>query len=62
MVQLKKKNVCNAEIKDIEDKIPDKIKLNKITNLATNTTLNAKLNEVKNKIPIITNLATTAAF
>ena len=55
MVQLKK-NVCNAEIKDIEDKIPD------ITNLATNTTLNAKLNEVKNKIPIITNLATTAAF
>ena len=52
----KKKNVCNAEIKDIEDKIPD------ITNLATNTTLNAKLNEVKNKIPIITNLATTAAF
>ena len=29
-------------------------------NLATNTTLNAKINEVKNKIPNITNLATTA--
>ena len=32
------------------------------TNLATNTTLNAKINEVKNKIPNITNLATTAAL
>ena len=37
-----KKDVCNAKIKDIEDKICN------ITNLATNTTLNAKRNEVKN--------------
>ena len=50
-----KKDVCNAKIKNIEDKIPD------ITNLATNTTLNAKINEVKGKIPSITNLATTFA-
>ena len=48
-----KKDVYNAQIKSIEDKIPD------ITNLATNTTLNAKVNEVKNEIPNITNLATT---
>ena len=33
-----KKDVYNAKIKDIEDKIPD------ITNLATNTSLNAKIN------------------
>ena len=33
-----KKDVYNAKIKDIEDKIPD------ITNLAINTTLNAKIN------------------
>ena len=32
-----KKDVHNAKINNIEDKIPD------ITNLATNTTLNAKL-------------------
>ena len=48
-----KKDVYNAQIKSIEDKIPD------ITNLTTNTTLNAKVNEVKNEIPNITNLATT---
>ena len=35
------KDVYNAKIKDIEDKIPD------TNNLATNTTLNAKRNEVK---------------
>ena len=29
---------------------------------ATNTTLNAKKNEIKNEIPSITNLPTTAAF
>ena len=51
-----KKDVYNAKIKNIEDKIPD------ITNLATNTTLNAKINEVKREIPSITNLATTAAL
>ena len=51
-----KKDVYNAKIKNIEDKIPD------ITNLATNTTLNAKENEVKNEISSITNLATTSAL
>ena len=48
-----KKDVYNADIEDVEDKIPG------ITNLATNTTLNAKTHEVKNEIPSITNLATT---
>ena len=46
----------NAQIKNIEDKIPD------ITNLAIKTTLNAKMNEVKAEIPIITYLATTTAL
>ena len=50
-----KKDVYNAKIKDIKDKIPD------ITKLASNTTLNAKINEVKTEIPTITNLATIAA-
>ena len=36
-----KKDVYNANIENIEDKIPD------ITNLAANTTLKAKINEVK---------------
>ena len=51
-----KKDVYNAKIKSIEDKLPD------ISNLATNTTLNAKINEVKGEIPSITNLAATAAL
>ena len=51
-----KKDVYNAKIKNIEDKIYD------ITNVATNTTLNTKINEVKNEIPIITNLSATAAL
>ena len=51
-----KKDVNNAKIKNIEDKIPD------ITNLATNTTLNAKIKEVKNEILSITNLATNASL
>ena len=51
-----KKDVYNAKIKDIEDKIPD------ITNLGTTVTPNAKINEVKNEIPSITNLATTTAL
>ena len=38
-----KKDVYNAKIKSIEDKISD------ITNLATNTTLNAEINEVKKR-------------
>ena len=50
------KNMSDAKIKNIEDKIPD------ITNIATNTTLNAKINEVKNQVPNITNLATTTAL
>ena len=50
-----KKDVYNAKIKIIEDKIPD------ITNVATNTILNAKINEVKSEIPSINNLATTTA-
>ena len=45
-----KKDVCNAKIKNIEDKIPD------ITNLATKDTLNAKINEVKREITGITNI------
>ena len=51
-----KKDVYNAKIKKIKDKIPDS------TNLATNASLNAKMNDdVKGKIPNITNLATSAA-
>ena len=51
-----KKDVYNAEIKNIEDKIPDTI------NLATKTTLNAKINEVKSEITNITKLATATPF
>ena len=48
-----KKDVCNAKLKNIEDKIPE------ISNLPTNTSLNAKINEGKIEILSITNLATT---
>ena len=48
-----KKDVYNAKIKTIKDKILD------ITNLATKTTLNAKISKVKGEIPNITNLVTT---
>ena len=51
-----KKDVSDAKINDIDDKIPN------ITNLATNTTLNSNVNNVKNKIPSITNLSTTTAL
>ena len=51
-----KKDVYNAKIKDVQNKIPN------ITNLATNTTLNVKRNEIKSEIPSITNFAATAAF
>ena len=51
-----KKDLYNAKIKNIEDKIPD------VTNLATNTTLSAKINEVKSEIPSITTLVTTTAL
>ena len=50
---LLKKDVYNAKIKKIKDKIPD------ITNLATTTTVNAKINEVKGEISSITNSTTT---
>ena len=50
------KNVYNAQIKNIEDKITN------ITNLAANATLNAKINEIKGEISSITNLAATAAL
>ena len=50
-----KSDICNAKIRNIEEKVPD------ITYLATNTTLNAKINEIKNKMPGITNLATAAS-
>ena len=53
---LLKKDVYNAKIKNIEDKIPD------ITNLATNTSLNAKINEVKNEVCNITNLVTNVSL
>ena len=46
-----------AKIKNIEEKIPD------FTNTTTTATaVNAKLNEARNKMPIITNLATTTAL
>ena len=51
-----KKDVYNAKIKNIEDKIPD------VTKFATDASLNAKINEVKGKIPSITNLAATRAL
>ena len=51
-----KKDVYNAKMKIVEDKIPD------ITNIATNASLNANINEVKGEIPNITNLATTCAL
>ena len=43
-----KKDVYNAKIKNIEDKMPD------ITNLATKTAFNTKINEVKGEITSIT--------
>ena len=44
-----KKDVHNAKIKNIEDKLPD------ITNLSTNITRDAKINGVKKEIPSIIN-------
>ena len=55
-IDVVKKDVYNAKIKNIEDKIPI------INNLATKTTLNGKINEVKGEIPSITNLATATAL
>ena len=50
------KDVCNAKIKNIENKMPDFI------NLDTNTTLSVKINEDKNKILSIINLTTNASL
>ena len=50
-----KKDVYNAKIINIENKILD------ITNLATKTILNAKINEVKGGIPNITNVGSKVA-
>ena len=70
-----RKDVYNAKIKNIEDKIFDitnvatttlnskvNVVKNVITKLATTAALNAKINEVKNKIPNITKLATTTVL
>ena len=54
--ELVKKTEYNAELKDIEDKIPD------ITNLVTKTIFITKMNEVKNEVSSISNLATTSAL
>ena len=51
-----KKELYNAQIKNIEHKIPD------ITNLAINVSFNAKINDIKGEIPGITNLANASAF
>ena len=51
-----KKEVYNAKVKNVEDKIPG------ITNLATKSTFHSKINEVKREILKITNLATTSAL
>ena len=51
-----RKDVYNAKIINIENKIPD------ITNLASNTTVNVKINEVKVETPSITNAATTVTL
>ena len=51
-----KKDVHNAKVKDIEDKVPN------ITNLATNTILNSETNLVKEEIPSTTNIATITAL
>ena len=50
-----KRDLYNAKIKNIEDKIPD------ITNVATNRTFNVKIIVVKGEMPSITNLATITA-
>ena len=41
--------MCNAKIKNVQDKMPD------ITNLATNTTLHAKLISLKTKFLVLPN-------
>ena len=43
-----KRDLLNAQIKSIEDKMPD------ITNVVANTTLNSKINEVKVDLVLLT--------
>ena len=68
-----KKDVYNAKIKNIEDKIPDitnlatkdeievKSEIPSIANLATNASLHAKINEVKCEVLYTTKLASITA-
>ena len=58
-MKLLKKDLCNAKIKNIEDKIPD---INTYHKLATSATLDAEINQVKKEIPSITNLPSTTAL
>ena len=51
-----KKDVYDAKIRNIENKIPD------ITKLAPNASLNAKVNEAKGEIPNITNLTSNTSL
>ena len=51
-----KKDVYNAKIKNIADKLPD------TTNLASNASLNAKISVAKDEIASITNVATNASL
>ena len=56
-IDVAKKTEYNANIKNIEDKIPG------ITNAPTKTTtLSAKINEVKGETPSITNLAKNCCY
>ena len=55
-IDVVKKDVYNASIKNIEDKIPN------FTNFVTTAAFNAKVNKVKGRIPSITNLGTTTAL
>ena len=51
-----KKDVFNAQIKNIEGNIPD------VTNVSTNSFLNARINEVKGEMLNITYLSTTGGL
>ena len=51
-----KKDVYNAKINKVEDKMLD------ITNLATETTFNSKIDGAKGEIPNITRLTTTISL
>ena len=68
-----RKDVYNANVKNIEDKVATKASLNakinevkgeipNINKLAANASFNDKINGFKGEIPSITNLATTTAL